>query len=313
MTLTILFAAGADSWAAYERPLRAALAEHLGNRDAEVVTDAAPESVDYIVYAPDSWLSDFTPYTRLKAVLNLWAGVENVVSNRTLTAPLARMVDDEGLTQGMVEWVTGHVLRHHLGMDAHIVNPDRRWDHQPPPLATERTVAILGLGALGAACGTALSDLGFRVRGWSRSQKGVPGISCRAGEEGLAPTLDGADIVVLLLPDTPGTRCVLNARSIAWLAPGAVVINPGRGALVDDDALLAALESGRLSHATLDVFRTEPLPREHPFWAHERVTVTPHIASETRASSAARAIAANIARAEAGRPLKGRVDRAAGY
>ncbi|SFE47217.1 2-hydroxyacid dehydrogenase [Roseivivax sediminis] len=309
MTRTILFAAGPGLWAEYETPLRTA----LDGQDVRLTTEAAPEDVDYIVYAPKSHLQDFSPYTNLKAVLNLWAGVEGIVGNPTLTAPLVRMVDEEGLTQGMVEWVTGHVLRHHLGMDAHIVNPDHVWDNRAPPLASDRIVAVLGLGALGAACATSLADLGFHVRGWSRSQKGLPRVSCRAGDEGLGAALDGAEIVVLLLPDTSQTREVINETTLSRLAPGAVVINPGRGPLIDDDALLAALDDGRLSHATLDVFRTEPLPADHPFWAHPRVTVTPHIASETRVSSAARAIADNIARAEAGQPLKGRVDRAAGY
>ena len=146
MTVTVLFAAKPESWADYAAPLRAAFAEE--GLDAALVTEAAPETVDYIVYAPSSGLEDFRPFTRLKAVLNLWAGVEDVVGNPTLTVPLARMVDDAGLTQGMVEWVTGHVLRHHLGMDRHILGQDGVWRRGAPPLATERRVAILGLGAI---------------------------------------------------------------------------------------------------------------------------------------------------------------------
>ncbi|ETX15460.1 hydroxyacid dehydrogenase [Roseivivax halodurans JCM 10272] len=311
MTLTILFAAGPDMWAEYERPLRDALAKVAP--ETRLVTEADPAEVDYVIYAPKSPLQDFTPYTRLKAVLNLWAGVETIVGNDTLKAPLVRMVDDEGLTRGMVEWVAGHVLRHHLGMDAHIVNPDHVWDHRPPPLAPERRVTILGLGALGSACAEALARFDFDLSGWSRSPKDLAGIACHAGPEGLMPALDGAEIVVMLLPNTPETENVLNAETISKLAPGAVVINPGRGPLIDDDALLAALDDGRLGHATLDVFRTEPLPAEHPFWAHPKVTVTPHIASETRVSTASQAIADNIARCEAGAPLVGRVDRDAGY
>ncbi len=129
-----------------------------------------PRSVDYIVYAPSSAVQDFTPYTRLKAVLNLWAGVEDVVGNATLTVPLARMVD-HGLTQGMVEWVTGHVLRHHLGIDAHLAGQDGVWRKTVPPLAQDRGVVVLGLGELGLACGAGLAGLGFDVTGWSRSPK----------------------------------------------------------------------------------------------------------------------------------------------
>ncbi len=308
--INILFAAHADRWAQYEQPLTTAL--DALELDYTLSTYFAPEEVDYIVYAPNSDVQDFRPYTRLKAVLNLWAGVEGVVGNETLTVPLARMVDEEGLTQGMVEWVTGHVLRHHLGMDAHIVNPDHRWHPEAPPLSRDRPVTILGLGTLGLACGKALAGLGFPVTGWSRTAKDTA-FPCFSGDDGLSAALDGAQIVVLLLPDTPATHDILDAEAIARMAPGAVVLNPGRGPLIDEQALLDALDSGHLSHATLDTFRVEPLPGEHPFWHHPKVTVTPHIASETRPDSAARVIAENIRRGEAGAPFLHLVDRAAGY
>ncbi|SPF77851.1 2-hydroxyacid dehydrogenase [Pseudoprimorskyibacter insulae] len=309
--ITVLFAALPDRWAEYEEPLRRALDDT--GLAYDLVTEAAPETVDYIVYAPNSKVQDFRPYTKAKAVLNLWAGVENVVKNDTLTVPLARMVDEEGLTQGMVEWVTGHVLRHHLGMDAHIVNPDHDWVPKAAPLAFDRPVTILGLGVLGAACGQMLARLGFPVTGWSRSEKRIDGIRCLHGDDGLAEALTGAQILVLLLPNTPATESVVNADRLALLAPGAAIINPGRGPLIDDDALLAALDSGQIGHATLDVFRVEPLPQDHPFWAHPNVTVTPHIASETRPDSASRVVAENIRRGEANEPFVHLVDRAAGY
>ncbi len=307
----ILFAARADSWDDYEPLLRAEL-DKTG-LSYRLDTEMSPDKVDYIIYAPNSEVQDFTPYTRLKAVLNLWAGVEGVVGNATLTAPLARMVDEEGLTQGMVEWVTGHVLRHHLGMDRHIVNPDQTWDDTPPPLSAQRPVTILGLGTLGQACGQALTALGFPVTGWSRTAKEVPNIPCHSGETGLQEALTDAQIVVLLLPDTPETRDTINAATLPLLAPGAAILNPGRGPLIDDEALLTALEGGQVGHATLDVFRTEPLPKDHAFWHHPKVTVTPHIASTTRPESAARVIVDNIRRGEAGEPLLHLVDRTAGY
>jgi glyoxylate/hydroxypyruvate reductase A len=308
----ILFAARSERWDQYETPLRQALSD-VGLGDALLTTEAAPETVDYIVYAPNSEVQDFTPYTRLKAVLNLWAGVEDVVGNPTLNVPLARMVD-EGLTDGMVEWVTGHVLRHHLGMDTHIHGQDGVWRAgSAPPLARDRTVAILGLGTLGSACARALATLNFRVLGWSRSAKDVDGVQTFHGSEGLKDVLHRAEIVVLLLPDTPATENTLDAEALALMPTGAVIINPGRGPLIDDDALLSALDAGQIGHATLDVFRTEPLPPEHPFWAHPRVTVTPHIASETRAPSAARVIAENVRRGEAREPFLHLVDRSLGY
>ncbi|SNS35602.1 2-hydroxyacid dehydrogenase [Antarctobacter heliothermus] len=307
----ILFAARSESWNDYETPLSTAL--DAAGLSYTLGTDMPPEEVDYIVYAPNSDVQDFTPFTRLKAVLNLWAGVEDVVGNTTLAVPLARMVDEDGLTQGMVEWVAGHTLRHHLGMDAHIVNPDRTWDATPPPLSAHRPVTILGLGTLGQACARALITLGFPVSGWSRSAKDLPGITTHAGDEGLHKALRDAQIVILLLPDTPATTNVINAETLALMAPGAMILNPGRGPLIDDDALLAALDSGQIGHATLDVFRTEPLPDDHAYWVHPKVTVTPHIASTTRPETAARVIADNIRRAENGEALLHIVDRSAGY
>jgi len=310
MPLTVFFSAPAV-WEEYRDLLPALLAN--AGIDAVVLTEAPdPAAVDYIIYAPSAPLQDFTPYIRCKAVLSLWAGVERIVGNATLTQPLCRMVDT-GLTEGMVEWVVGHSLRHHLGMDRHIVNPGRVWDATCPPLARERRVAMLGMGALGTACAQALAALNFSVQGWSRSEKSVPGIACLHGETGLEAVLRSADIVVTLLPKTPETENLLDARRLAWLKPGAVILNPGRGALIDDTALLAALDAGRVGHATLDVFRVEPLPQDHPYWAHPRVTVTPHIAADTRATGAAKVLVENIRRGEAGKPLLHLVDRARGY
>lgn len=306
----VLFSAPDDHWDDFAQPLRDAFEDRGLNVD--LARDHPPEAVDYIVYAPNGNLSDFTPYTRARAVLSLWAGVEKLVSNPTLSQPLARMVDD-GLTEGMVEWVTGHVLRHHLGMDAHIVNPDRHWDDRAPPLARQRKIAILGLGALGSACARALVALNFQVSGWSAHSKDIGGVDSRTGEAGLESVLREAEIAVLLLPLTPQTEGLMNARRLGWLPTDAVLINPGRGPLIDDDALIEALDTGRLAHATLDVFRQEPLPADHRFWRHPDVTVTPHVASATRPLTAAPVIAENIARAEADRPLLHLVDRGAGY
>lgn len=308
--VNVLFAARPERWSYYEAPIRDSLAA-LGV-EADLGMDFAPPEVDYIVYAPNSAVQDFTPFNRLKAVLNLWAGVETVVGNPTLTVPLARMVDP-ALTQGMVEWVTGHALRHHLGMDAHIHAKPGEWVAKSPPVAWERKVTVLGLGELGRACASTLAKIGFQVTGWSQSAKRLDAVRCLDGPDGLTASLTGAEIVVLLLPDTPQTENTLNARTLALLAPGAAILNPGRGPLIDDEALLAALNSGQIGHATLDTFRTEPLPADHPYWHHPNVTVTPHVASETRPAWSAKTIAENIRRGEAGEPFLHLVDRARGY
>jgi glyoxylate/hydroxypyruvate reductase A len=172
---------------------------------------------------------------------------------------------------------------------------------------------MLGMGALGAACARALKALNFPVTGWSRAPKDIPGIPCLSGEDGLRQALSTAQIVVTLMPKTPETENTLNSERLSWLPRGAVILNPGRGALIDDAALLAALDKGHVGHATLDVFRVEPLPADHPYWTHPRVTITPHVAADTRASSASRVVAENIRRGEAGEPFLNLVDRGRGY
>ena len=310
MTIKILFSANEENWKRYKAPLQDALDDK--SLDYELGITIIPSEVDYIIYAPSSPLQDFSPYTKLKAVLNLWAGVEGVTNNKTLNVPLARMVDS-GLTDGMVEWVTGHTLRHHLGIDKHIHGQDGIWRSYVPPLAKDRIITILGLGTLGTACGIALERLGFNVRGWSRREKRVDGILCFYGDDQIDSSLLDADIVVLLLPDTPLTQNILNQHTLNLLKRGAFVLNPGRGPLIDDDALLAALETGQIEHATLDVFRIEPLPQNHQYWSNNKVTVIPHKASETRPKTASQVIAMNIGRAENGQELLYLVDRENGY
>jgi len=306
----VLFAGTDENWETY----KALIPEALKARGVTAVfsRDFAPETVDYIVYSPLGPVQDFTPFTRLKAVLSLWAGVERIVGNKTLKAPLCRMVDN-GLKKGMAEWVAGHCLRYHLGMDAHIVNPKHEWrSGMAPPLAEDRTIGILGLGELGQACATALNCLGFKVTGWS-SLKNIDGIVCFAGADGLNALLARSEILVLLLPQTADTTHVLNIESLAKMPKGACILNPGRGPLIDDDALIAALNAGHISHATLDVFAKEPLPQGHAYWTHPNVTVTPHIASETRPKSAAQVVAENVKRGEDRTPLLFQVDSRLGY
>lgn len=309
----IYFAGGDANWADYRDELPKALARAGIAADLSDRPPADPSRVDYIIYAPVGTLSDFSPFTGCKAVLSLWAGVEKIVGNKGLTQPLARMVNHE-LTEGMVEYVVGHTLRHHLGMDAHILGQDGIWRNDiMPPVARERTVGILGLGELGAAAARALAALNFRVLGWSRSPKSVEGVECHSGEDGLREVLSRAEILVLLLPRTTETTDLINAERLALMPKSAVIINPGRGWLIDDAALLAALDAGHIAHATLDVFRVEPLPPDHRYWAHPRVTVTPHIAADTRVKSACNVLAENVRRGEAREPLLYLVDRDRGY
>lgn len=272
-----------------------------------------PESIDYIIYSPDGPLRDFSPFVNLKAVLSLWAGVETIVGNKTIQAPLTRMVDSS-MVEAMQAWVTGQVLRHHLGFDYHIRAQDGVWRSDLlPPLARHRRIGMIGLGELGSACARMLAALGFKVTGWSRSPKQIVGIECVTGETGLQKALCSTDIIVLLLPLTGETENLLSRGRLKRIKRGGIIINCGRGGLVDEDALLEAVDSGHIAHATLDVFRQEPLPPDHPFWSHSRVSVWPHISSETYPETAAAIIAENIRRGESGEPLLYLVDRGRGY
>ena len=309
--INILFAATSERWDQYQEHLKKEL--DLIGLEYKLSEKLPPSEVDYIIYAPNSSIKDFSDFTNLKAVLNLWAGVEDVVKNKTLKVPLARMVD-EGLTQGMKEWVLGHVMRHHLGTDLHIFRQDGKWrDWSVPPLAKDRIVTILGLGALGAECASTLAKVGFKVYGWSSTEKSVENVICHHGFEGLEKSLFGSEIVVLLLPSTADTENIINEKTLSYLAKNAVIINPGRGTLIDEKVLLKSLDDGKLAHATLDVFRQEPLPADHPFWQHPKITVTPHIASETKPQTASQVIAANILRFEKGKPLLYQVNFETGY
>ena len=310
--IKILFSASQKDWKKYKTELIRAMDDT--KLVYEITTDLNCLDANYIIYAPSGGLEDFSKFKSLKAILSLWAGVENITGNTTIKVPLCRMVDT-GLTQGMVEWVTGHVLRHHLDLDKYIKVQDGVWRNNTyPPLASDRNLTILGLGELGLSCAKTLSDLNFKVHGWSRSQKNnIGNIKCYFGNDGLTEALSRAEILILLLPLTKETNGLIDERMLSKMPYGSIILNPGRGHLINDSALLRAIESGQVSHATLDVFEIEPLPKDHRYWVNEKVTVTPHIASVTRASSSCDVIAKNILRGERGDPFLHLVDRKKGY
>lgn len=310
--IKLLFNVSPELYGEYRQPILDA----LRRRNIEAMTglpgDISPEEIDYVIHATGGPVDDFGVFTKARAVLSLWAGVEKIVGNATLTQPLCRMVE-HGLRQGMVEWVVGHVLRAHLGTDHYVRRKPLTWERHVPPLATERSVTVLGLGELGSAVATTLAQLGFRVTGWARRARDISGVRCLAGPESLPAALAAAEILVSILPETPDTTNLLDAERLALLPKGSFILNSGRGSLIDDDALIAALDSGHVQQATLDVFRVEPLPSSHPFWSHPGVTISPHVAAATRVQSASDAIADNIERAESGAPLLHLVDRALSY
>ncbi|MEM7743760.1 MAG: glyoxylate/hydroxypyruvate reductase A [Pseudomonadota bacterium] len=284
-------------------------------RDLTVDPDADPTEIDYLVYNIDSGVTEFSAFPKLRAIFNTWAGVEAVVGRITVPdgVPFCRMVES-GMTDGMSEYFVAHTMRYLIDIDrAQAQSAGGLWQKWTPRLARQTPVGILGLGQLGAETGRKLAELGFPVYGWSRSLKSLDGIFCHADEAGLSEVLEKAQILILILPLTDDTREIMNAERLAQLPKGACLINAGRGPLIDDTALLDALASGHLKHATLDVFREEPLPGSHPFWRHPGITITPHIAAETRMDTAADAILVQICRDLDNAALQHIVDPVRGY
>ncbi|ELQ9312001.1 glyoxylate/hydroxypyruvate reductase GhrA [Serratia marcescens] len=256
----------------------------------------------------------------LKAVFALGAGVDAILDQErkhpgTLPAgvPLLRL-EDTGMAQQMQEYALSYVLRYFRRFDEYQALQQRQeWQPLDPHSLDDFTIGILGAGVLGQSVARKLTEFGFSVRCWSRSAKQIDGVQSFAGEAQRAAFLDGVKLVINLLPNTPETVGILNHELFAQLSTGAYLINIARGAHLVEADLLAALEQGQLAAATLDVFVREPLPQDHPFWRHPRVTITPHIAAITLPQQAMDQIAANIRALEAGHAPAGVVDRQRGY
>ncbi|MCP1107881.1 glyoxylate/hydroxypyruvate reductase GhrA [Serratia nevei] len=256
----------------------------------------------------------------LKAVFALGAGVDAILDQErkhpgTLPAgvPLLRL-EDTGMAQQMQEYALSYVLRYFRRFDEYQALQQRQaWQPLDPHSLDDFTIGILGAGVLGQSVARKLTEFGFSVRCWSRSAKQIDGVQSFAGEAQRAAFLDGVKLLINLLPNTPETVGILNRELFAQLSTGAYLINIARGAHLVETDLLAALEQGQLAAATLDVFAREPLPQDHPFWRHPRVTITPHIAAITLPQQAMDQIAANIRALEAGHAPAGVVDRQRGY
>lgn len=254
-------------------------------------------------------------YPQLRVIFSLGAGVEHLWADPELpNVPIVKMASPMK-ARCMSEYILYAVLRHHRGFDAHERNQlEHRWDRGPlyTPLAAERRVTVLGMGELGMHAALTLRDYGFSVAAWSRSLKDAANIACYAGPAGLDRVLPQTDILVSVLPQTPATEGLLNADLFAKLPRGAAVINVGRGKLLIAAELVAAIDSGHLSGAALDVHDPEPLPVDSPLW-HPRILNTPHIASYPPPETAAPSLVENVRRLQRGEPLLRLVDRQAGY
>ena len=298
---------------------RDALARELPALDFRVWTPdeeniGDPADIDYaLVWGPKK--GALKSFPNLKAIFSLGAGVDHLMDGRGLPpgVPVVRLVDP-GLTRGMSEYVVYWVLHHHrnFGAYARIVE-NKGWDRLAQADPGERRVGIMGLGVLGADAVEKLKPFGFDLAGWSRSSKKLEGVETFHGKDGLADFLARTEILVCLLPLTPETAGIIDAGTLSQLPVGAAVINAARGGHVVDEDLIEALDGGHLAAATLDVFHTEPLPEDHPFWAHPKITVTPHMASLTVPATAAKAVAENIRRMEKGEPPEPIVEMTLGY
>jgi glyoxylate/hydroxypyruvate reductase A len=275
------------------------------------IGDPASIEIAVVWIPPEEGLVSFTG---LRAVQSLGAGINQLgMHGFPPHVRVARLVDS-GLTGMMTEYALLAALRYARNIDAHErAQRASTWDYIMPSGVGAFTVGVMGLGVIGAATALRLAANGFPVRGWARSPKVLDGVTCFSGEAGLTDFLGETRILINLLPLTPQTENILNAKLFAALPKGAFVVNIGRGAHLVDADLLAALDSGHLAGATLDVFRPEPLPAEHPFWLHPRILMTPHVAGTGDPDSAAQVVAENIRRAKQGETLLNEVDRARGY
>jgi glyoxylate/hydroxypyruvate reductase len=254
-------------------------------------------------------------FPNLEFIFSLGAGVDALLDDPDLPkgVPVVRMVE-EALVIGMTEYVALHVLRlHRQQRDLEAQQRATEWRQIATPLAPDRRVGLMGLGVLGADAAQALTALRFDVASWTRTPRKVPGVTGFHGAEGLDAFLAQTEILVALLPLTDTTRGILRRDLFDRLPEGAGLINAGRGGLQVEGDIIAALDSGQLSEAVLDVFSTEPLPSENPLWAHPKVTLTPHNAALTGSATGAREVGANLRRVLAGEQPHNIVNPDAGY
>ncbi|WP_189453234.1 2-hydroxyacid dehydrogenase [Cognatilysobacter bugurensis] len=291
---------------------RDALAARLPAARVHAGPDAPP--CDYaVLWKPPGDL--FAHQPRLKAMFSLGAGVNGLLAMQELPrdVPLVRM-EGAGMGPQMVEYALHAALRELRGFGGYAdAQAAACWNPGHARARRDLTVGVLGLGVLGGAVACALADFGFDVVGWSRTPRTLEGVDCLHGNDGLDAVLGRSRLLVMCLPLTPDTDTLLDATRLARLPAGAAIVNIARGELIDDAALLTALDAGHIGAAYLDVFRDEPLPPSHPYWRHPRVIVTPHIAALTDVHAACDQVADKIRCLEAGLPISGVVERDRGY
>ena len=275
----------------------------------------APQADHAIVWAPPQQFID--EQSALQALFNIGAGVDALLQLKLPPSLKVVRLDDAGMSVQMAEFVCHAVIRHFREFDAYEADvAGGKWSYRKPRMRADFPVGVMGLGVLGERVALALKQFDFPVLGWSRSTKTVGGVQCFSGTDGLDDFLAATRILVCLLPLTPETDSILNRPHLTRLLPGAYVINVARGGHVVDDDLIALIDSGHLAGATLDVFRQEPLPPEHPFWKHPKITVTPHTSARTLRAESIAQIAGKIQALHGGAAIAsiaGIVDTTKGY
>ena len=307
----LLFSSKLDDSVAWSAALRTEMPE-LDVRVSPDLGNPADIETALVWKAPAGELASLP---NLKLIVNLGAGVDPILADATIPPhiPVARL-GDEVMAQMMAQFVTLCVLRHYREIARYERQQRARvWNYVLPRASYKCRVGVMGIGLLGGAAARMLAGIGFPVAGWGRSPRAIDGVETYHGADGLAPFLARTEILVCLLPLTGETRHIVGRDVLYRLPRGAKLINCGRGGTVDEAALLAALQDGQIAEATLDVFETEPLPPDHPFWTMEQVLVVPHIGSIAVPEIAARDVAENIRRVADGRPFLNIVDRARGY
>ena len=278
----------------------------------EVWQAGAPLADHAVVWAPPQQFFDEQP--QLKGIFNIGAGVDALLKLRLPPQAIVVRLDDAGMSVQMAEYVCHAVIRHFREFDGYESDVKAGlWSFRKPRVRADFSVGVMGLGVLGERVAKALQVFEFPVNGWSRSVKSVAGVRCFAGAAQFDDFLAASKVLVNLLPLTPETRDIMRLDTLSKLPSGGYVINVARGAHLVEQDLIQLIDSGHLAGATLDVFRTEPLPPEHPFWQHPKITVTPHTSARTLRDESIAQIAGKIMAFERGEPIAGIVDPVRGY
>ncbi len=293
-------------------PWIAGLSAALPGADIQEWQPGAPQADHAVVWAPPQQFLDEQP--QIRGIFNIGAGVDALLKLRLPPRAMLVRIDDGGMAVQMAEFVCHAITRHVRELDV-IEHAAKRseWAFRKPRRREDFPVGVMGLGVLGTCVANAVKQFDYPVTGWSRTPKSLSGVQCFAGADQFDDFLQATRILVCLLPLTGETRDIINSRTLGKLIPGGYVINVARGAHVVDDDLIAAIDGGHLSGAALDVFRTEPLPAEHPFWRHPNITVTPHTSARTLRDESIAQIAGKIGALERGEPIAGVVDTQRGY